>query len=118
MDKKSAPKNAQKNALMDAVAEQVGKRAPAFKRKGMPEGKKPGLAVMIAIGGPKKPPMGKAEGKDEPMGESMPKAKKIAMLQEKIASLKAELALLEDEDEMDDEAMESDEAEDESEDED
>jgi len=34
----------------------------------------------------------------------MSKADRIAALQEKIASLKAELALLEDEDEMDDEA--------------
>ena len=100
-----------KNALLDAVAEKVGKRAPVMRRKGMPD-KKPGLAVMIAIGGPKKPPMpmGKAEGKaeGEDMGEKMPKAQKIAALQEKIAALKAELALLEDEDEdeMEDEGEE------------
>ncbi len=96
-----------KNALLDAVAEKVGKRAPVMRRKGMPD-KKPGLAVMIAVGAPKagmKPPMGKDEGEDE----KMPKAQKIAALQEKIAALKAELALLEDEDEdeMEDEGEET-----------
>jgi len=102
-----------KNALLEAVAEKVGKRAPVMRRKGMPD-KKPGLAVMIAVGAPKagmKPPMGKVEGKTEgeDMGEKMPKAQKIAALQEKIAALKAELALLEDEDEdeMEDEGEET-----------
>jgi hypothetical protein len=102
-----------KARFMEAVAEKVGKRQPLMRRKG-----KPGMAVMIAIGAPKagmKPPM-KDEGEDEatgePMDEAMPKAKKIAMLQEKIAALKAELALLEDEDEMEDEG-EMEEAEDE-----
>jgi hypothetical protein len=92
-----------KNALMEAVAEKVGKRAPAFKRKGPG---KPGLAVMIAVGAPKagmkpamKSPMVKDAGEDESESEKMPKAQKIAALQEKIAALKAELALLEDEDE-------------------
>ncbi len=57
-----------KNALMEAVAEKVGKRAPAFKRKGPG---KPGLAVMIAVGAPKagmkpamKPEMKSPMGKD------------------------------------------------------
>ena len=89
-----------KNALMEAVAEKVGKRAPLMRRKGLTD-KKPGMAVMIAIGGPKKSPMPMArdeEGDDET--PKMSKADKIAALQEKIASLKAELALLEDEDEM------------------
>ena len=106
-----------KNALMEAVAEKVGKRAPAFKRKGPG---KPGLAVMIAVGAPKtgmkpamkpemKSPMGKDAGEDEGENEKMPKAQKIAALQEKIAALKAELALLEDEDE---DEMDEDEAED------
>jgi len=98
-----------KNALLDAVAEKVGKRAPVMRRKGLTTDKKPGLAVMIAVGAPKagmKPPMGKDESED--MGEKMPKAQKIAALQEKIAALKAELALLEDEDEdeMEDEGEE------------
>lgn len=102
-----------KKRFMEAVAEKVGKRAPVLKRK-------PGMAVMIAIGAPKKPPMpaDKDEASDDEMGDDMPKmgkAAKIAALQEKIAALKAELALLEDEDEMEDEA--EDESEDESEDE-
>ena len=86
-----------KARFMEAVAQKVGKRTPMMRRKG-----KPGMAVMIAIGAPKPgmtPPM-KDENEGESMGEQMPKAKKIAMLQEKIAALKAELALLEDEDEM------------------
>jgi hypothetical protein len=83
-----------KNALMDAVAEKVGKRQPLMRRKG-----KPGLAVMIAVGAPKKAPAPMAS-EDTDDTEAMPKAKKIAALQEKIAALKAELALLEDEDEV------------------
>ena len=103
--------------FMEAVAAKVGKRKPMMRRK-------PGMAVMIAIGAPKKPPMGgemedTMDEKGEMKGEKMGKAEKIAMLQEKIASLKAELALLEDEDEeMDDEEMEKDEQEYEDEDED
>jgi hypothetical protein len=98
-----------KARFMEAVAEKVGKRAPLMRRKG-----KPGVAVMIAIGAPKKPPMASEDTDDT---EAMPKAKKIAALQEKIAALKAELALLEDEDEMEDEMDEAD-AEDKSESED
>ena len=107
---------------MDAVIEKASaagkKRKPAMKRKG------PGIAIMIAMGAPKKPMM---EPKRERMGmdmkdeldaskgEGMSKAKKIAALEEKIGYLKAELALLKadesdmDEAEMDDEAMEDDE---------
>ena len=100
-----------KARFMEAVAQKVGKRTPMMRRKG-----KPGMAVMIAIGAPKPgmtPPMkDEDEGESESTGEQMPKAKKIAMLQEKIAALKAELALLEDEDEMEDEG-EMEEAEDE-----
>jgi len=86
--------------FMEAVAEKIGKRAPLMRRKGLTGDKKPGMAVMIAIGGPKKSPMPMArddEGDDEM--PKMSKADKIAALEEKIASLKAELALLEDEDE-------------------
>lgn len=85
--------------FMEAVAAKIGaKRRPAMKRK-------PGVAVMIAVGGPKGPPMA-PEREDAPeaseeKGASLSKAEKIAALQEKIAALKAELALLEDEDEMD-----------------
>jgi hypothetical protein len=91
---------------MEAVARKIEGRRAMMKRK-------PGMAVMIAIGGPKKPMMDD-EGDDE-MERPMPKmgkAEKIAALQEKIAALKAELALLEDEDEMDEPEMD-DEAEDE-----
>jgi hypothetical protein len=79
---------------MELVARKGESRKAVMKRK-------PGMALMIAIGAPKKPPMG--DEMDEQMGgkdEKMSKADKIAALQEKIARLKAELALLEDEDEM------------------
>jgi len=96
--------------FMEAVAAKVGaKRRPMMKRKGGP-------AVLIAIGAPKPAPMGKKDEMEE--DEKMPKAEKIAMLQEKIAALKAELALLEDEDEMDDESEMEEGSKDESEDED
>ena len=93
-----------KARFMEAVAEKVGRRKPMMRRKGAP-------AVVIAIGAPKPAPMKgeKPEMEDEmekQEGEKMGKAEKIAMLQEKIASLKAELALLEDEDEMDENEME------------
>jgi hypothetical protein len=111
---------ANKKRFMEAVAEKVGgKRMPMMRRKGG----KPGMAVMIAIGAPKPKPMmaeDKAEAMDgeEKEGMKMSKADRIAALQEKIASLKAELALLEDEDEMDDESEMESEDEDESEDQD
>ena len=102
-----------KERFMEAVASKVGKRKPMMKRK-------PGVAVMIAVGAPKPGPMmGKDKGEDMDGEEKMSKADRIAALQEKIASLKAELALLEDEDEeMDDSEMEKDEQEYEDEDED
>lgn len=90
---------------MEAVAAKVGKRQPVMKRKGGP-------TVVIAIGAPKPAPMGEKPG-DEMDGEEkvdhskMSKAEHIAYLQEKIAALKAELALLEDEDETADEEMEA-----------
>lgn len=103
---------------MDAVIEKSneamrGKRLPMMKRK-------PGVAVMIAVGKPKMGPprtsvMGKPEGgesedgvcpecgykhsKAERMGEKLSKGQKIAALEEKIGYLKAELALLKDEEE-------------------
>lgn len=90
---------------MEAVARKGEMRMPLMRRKGLTTDKKPGMAVMIAIGGPKGPPMErtpvKPEGKDEEAPEmTTSKAERIAKLQAKIASLKAELALLEDEDEM------------------
>lgn len=105
---------ANKKRFMDAVAEKVGgKRMPMMRRKSG----KPGMAVMIAIGAPKPKPMMGEDKADEMDGEEkMSKADRIAALQEKIASLKAELALLEDEDEMDDEAEMDEESESEDED--
>jgi hypothetical protein len=103
---------------MDAVIEKASaankKRKPAMKRKG------PGIAIMIAMGAPKKGMMererlGMKDELDASKGEGMSKAKKIAALEEKIGYLKAELALLKadesdmDEAEMDDEEMEDDE---------
>ena len=95
---------------MDAVIEKASaagkKRKPAMKRKG------PGIAIMIAMGAPKKPMMererlGMKDELDASKGEGMSKAKKIAALEEKIGYLKAELALLKaDESEMDESDME------------
>lgn len=109
-----------------------GKRTPMLKRK-------PGLAVMIAVGKPKKemartpvakamgdeeaedgvcPECGYAHSKGEKMGENLSKAQKVAALEEKIGYLKAELALLKGEDEEQDDEMVEDEGEYEDEDED
>ena len=106
---------------MDAVIEKASaankKRKPAMKRKGA--GKGPGIAIMIAMGAPKKGMMererlGMKDELDASKGDGMSKAKKIAALEEKIGYLKAELALLKaDESEMDESDMEEDEMEDE-----
>jgi hypothetical protein len=102
---------------MDAViakSERGPKRRMATKRKGE-MGKGPGMSIMIAIGKPKMgdkkmPPSSEpslGEELDASKGAGMPKAKKIAALEEKIGYLKAELALLKGEsdesEEMDDE---------------
>lgn len=107
---------------MDAVIEKsqaaAKGRKPIMKRKGPP-----GIAIMIAMGKPKpgmggemSEKMGKGESMREELdaskGEGLSKAEKIAALEEKIGYLKAELALLKDEE--DSSEMES---EDESEDE-
>jgi hypothetical protein len=101
---------------MEAVLAKTSKvgrpRKPVMQRKG----KGPGVAIMIAVGKPKgeaeeMPKMGKGpsmrEELDASKGEGLTKSQKISALQEKIAYLKAELALLEGEDdseeEMDDE---------------
>ena len=105
---------------MDAVIEKASaankKRKPAMKRKGA--GKGPGIAIMIAMGAPKKGMMERErlemkDALDASKGDGMSKAKKIAALEEKIGYLKAELALLKaDESEMDESDMEEDEMED------
>ncbi len=102
---------------MDAVitkSERGPKRRMATKRKGE-MGKGPGMAIMIAIGKPKMGAKGMPSAEASSLGEEldaskgagMPKAKKIAALEEKIGYLKAELALLKGEsgesEEMDDE---------------
>ena len=99
---------------MEAVIEKASaagkKRKPAMKRKG------PGIAIMIAMGAPKKGMMererlGMKDELDASKGEGMSKAKKIAALEEKIGYLKAELALLKaDESEMDESDMEEEDA--------
>ena len=99
---------------MEAVIEKASaagkKRKPAMKRKG------PGIAIMIAMGAPKKPMMererlGMKDELDASKGEGMSKAKKIAALEEKIGYLKAELALLKaDESDMDESDMEEEDA--------
>lgn len=103
---------------MEAVIQKSmgkGKRKAVMQRKGAP-----GMAIMIAVGKPR-PEMLEAKGmKDEldaSKGDGMPKAEKIAALEEKIAYLKAELALLKGESEQDDES-DADEMTDENEDED
>lgn len=108
---------------MDAVITKSsgqGRRKAAMRRKGAP-----GVAIMIALGKPGKGPMGDEKTDDEPingvraaMGKKQSKAQRIAAIQEQIGALKAELALLDaEDDEMDDEGMEGDESEDEMEDE-
>jgi|GEM_PF-1010208 len=109
---------ASKQQDMQSQLKEKLKRKPVMQRKG----KGPGVAVMIAIGKPKGP-MGEKMGEEKSMreeldaskGEGMSKADKIAALEEKIGYLKAELALLKDEE--DDSGMESEDSEDESEDE-
>jgi hypothetical protein len=106
---------ASKQQDMQSKLREKLKRKPIMQRKG----KGPGVAVMIAIGKPKGPMggMGKMGEKDEGEDEGMSKAQKIAALEEKIGYLKAELALLKDEDdEMDEEMDNEDESEDDSED--
>lgn len=103
---------AEKKRGMDAVISKsagIGRRKTALRRKNAGDG----VAIMIAVGKPKpKIPDDKGVSKelDASKGEGLSNSEKIAALEEKIAYLKAELALLREEhDEMDDE----DEAEDE-----
>ena len=103
---------------MEAVLEKAGsagKKRPMFAKKGANTGaKKPGMAIMIAIGNPKKgpPPPMREEMDDDEGGEeeSTSSYATIARLKAKIAELEAKLAEYEG-------GGEGDEAEDESEDE-
>jgi hypothetical protein len=122
MPKRGMEAVASKQQDMQSKLREKLKRKPIMQRKG----KGPGVAVMIAIGKPKGEMggMGKMgeeksmrEELDASKGEGMSKADKIAALEEKIGYLKAELALLKDEnDEMDEEMDNEDESEDDSED--
>lgn len=120
MPKRGMEAVASKQQDMQTKLREKLKRKPVMQRKG----KGPGVAVMIAIGKPKGP-MDEKMGEEKSMreeldaskGEGMSKAEKIAALEEKIGYLKAELALLKDEDdEMDEEMDSEDESEDDSED--
>jgi hypothetical protein len=76
---------------MEAVLDKVeGKRKPALKRK-------PGIAIMIAVGKPK-PGMGKDEPPMDDERDFSPKkaveAGKMAQLERRIAELEAEIARL------------------------
>ena len=97
---------------MEAVLEKAtaaGKgRKAVMKRKGMGPmgGKGPGVAIMIAVG---KPKPGKMEAEEQTKPTSKADAKRLAAIDEQIAALKAERALLlNDAPESDDEMDESD----------
>lgn len=118
MPKRGMEAVASKQLDMQSQLKEKLKRKPVMQRKG----KGPGVAVMIAIGKPKgemDEEKSMREELDASKGEGMSKADKIAALEEKIGYLKAELALLKDEeDEMDEEMDDEGEYEDDSEDED
>lgn len=85
---------------MEAVAEKVGRKQPVFAKKGA---RKPGVAIMIALGGPKKgPPPRPMEEEGEEEGYDLnasSQTDEIARLKAEITSLKARLAEYEGEDE-------------------
>ena len=85
---------------MEAVAEKVGRKQPVFAKKGA---KRPGVAIMIALGSPKKgPPPPMREEMDEDEGEegerdeydfnASSQTDEIARLKARIAELEAKLA--------------------------
>ena len=89
---------------MDAVLEKTDaarKKRPLLRKKGA--GKGPGMAIMIAVGAPKKGPMGRPMGGMEAEDDAEAPMAEIARLKAKIAQLKARLAEYEGEDEGDDE---------------
>ena len=101
---------------MDAVLEKANaarKKRPLLRKKGAG---KPGVAIMIALGGPKKGPPARPMGGMEEEGDSEGPMAEIARLKAKIAQLKARLAEYEGEGEGEDEGEEMDEAYDEEED--
>lgn len=82
---------------MEAVAEKVGRKQPVFAKKGAMKGaRKPGVAIMIALGGPKKvPPPRPMEDGEEEEGYDLnasSQTDEIARLKAENARLKARLA--------------------------
>lgn len=100
---------------MDAVITKSsgqGRRKAAMRRKGAPA-----LAIMIAMGGPKSGKKGPMMDEDAIEPKKRSKAERIAAIEQQIGALKAELALLEGEDDdMEDDSEEESDAMDEDED--
>lgn len=96
---------------MEAVAEKVGRKQPVFAKKGA---RKPGVAIMIALGAPKKgPPPRPMEDDEEEEGEgenydlnASSQTDEIARLKARIAELEAKLAEYEGENEGEEEEYE------------
>jgi predicted RNase H-like nuclease (RuvC/YqgF family) len=84
---------------MEAVAEKVGRKQPVFAKKGA---RKPGVAIMIALGSPKKGPPPRPMEDDEEEEDydlnASSQTDKIARLKAENARLKARLAEYEGED--------------------
>ena len=78
---------------MEAVAEKVGRKQPVFAKKGA---RKPGVAIMIALGAPKKgpPPRPMDDDKEEEGYDlnASSQTDEIARLKAENARLKARLA--------------------------
>ena len=108
---------------MEAVLEKAGsagKKRPMFAKKGAKKGKGPGVAIMIAMGPPRKGPLPRPMEDDEEEGEKMggdgmSAYAEIARLKAKIAQLKEKLAQYVQGEEMDEEYDQAKEDEDEDE---
>ena len=97
---------------MEAVADKVGRKQPVFAKKGA---KRPGVAIMIALGGPKKGPPPRPmeeEGEEDDYDlNASSQTDEIARLKVENARLKARLAEYEGDEEgeeEDDEEMDED----------
>lgn len=81
---------------MEAVAEKVGRKQPVFAKKGAMKGaRKPGVAIMIALGSPKKGPPPRPMEDEEEEGYDLnasSQTDEIARLKARIAELEAKLA--------------------------
>jgi hypothetical protein len=92
---------------MEAVAEKVGRKQPVFAKKGA---KRPGVTIMVALGGPKKGPpprpMEDEEEDDDYDLNASSQTDEIARLKARIAELEAKLAEYEGGEEDDTEDME------------